>query len=158
LLRALNLRPDYEDALGALGGLCRREGRYSEARDFYRKAGRVDPHSSYAWNNVASLSWYEGDKEFAQTAFERVERIATERIESGMEEAFWDYYDRALARLVLGRRDEAMADHRAAINDTPEEENFRSVLDNLLFLKRAEKSITGLDEFISMVEEKLRPS
>jgi tetratricopeptide (TPR) repeat protein len=155
LLRAVDLRCDYEDALGALGGLCRREGRYADALDFYRKAGRVDPHSSYAWNNIASLSWYLGDIEYARTAFERVERIATERIESGMEEAYWDYYDRALARLVLGRREEAIADHCAAINNTPEEENFRSVLDNLRFLERADEDIEGLDEFISMVEERL---
>lgn len=155
LLRAVDLRPDYEDALGALGGLCRRDHRYAEALDFYRKAGRVDPHSSYAWNNIASLSWYMGKTEYAQTAFERVEQIATERIESGLEEAYWDYYDRALARLVLGRCEEAIADHCAAINNTPEEENFRSVLDNLRFLERAETDIEGLDAFISMVEERL---
>ena len=155
LLRAVDLNPNHEDALGALGGLCRREGRYSEALDFYRRAARVDPHSSYAWNNIASLSWREGQIDEARSAFERVEKIATERIESALEEGFWDHYDRALARLVLGRRDEAMADHRTAINNTPEVENFCSVLDNLRFLSRAEESIEGLDEFISMIEEEL---
>jgi tetratricopeptide (TPR) repeat protein len=155
LIRAINLRHDYEDALGALGGLYRREERYREALEYYRKAGNVDPNSSYAWNNIASLSWFLGEPDSARIAFEHVEELASERINVGREQVFWDYYDRALARLVLGQHEEALSDHRTAVKDTPEDENFHSVLDNLLFLRRAEKPIDGLEEFIAIVEEKL---
>ena len=155
LQQAIRLNPEYEDALGALGGLYRREKKYKQSLEYYKRARKVDPNSSYALNNIASLAWHEGEIELAKLTFQDVDRVATERINSGITEGFWDYFDRALARLVLGRREEAKADHLRAIAMTPEEENFRSVVDNLYFLQESETPIEGLDEFIELIEARL---
>ena len=154
LQQAIALRPDYEDALGSLGGLYRREGRYEDALRYYQRAADVDPNSSYALGNVASLAWYLGQTERARAYFERVEAVASSRIRIGREPIYWDLYDRALARLALGRREEAGDDHEKAIARTPGTENASSVLDNLRFLARAETRMEGLDEFITMLEQK----
>jgi len=156
LKRAIDLRSDYGDALGALGGLYRREGRLDEALKCYVDAAAVDPNLSYYHNNIASISWYLGEVDMARRSFESVEQIASERIESGIEEeTYWDYYDRALARLALDQQEEAIKDHKFAIARTPEPENYRSVLDNLRFLQRAPETIEGIDEFIELIEARL---
>lgn len=155
LRRALKLRPDYEDALGALGGLYRREGRYQEAVNAYERAATVDPNSSYALNNLAVLHWYLGHTDRARYYFERVEEVATERLKAGRPLSFWDLYDRALARLVLGRYEKAKADHEQAVAQTPEVQNFESVLDVLYLLQSAPQPIEHLDEFIEMIERRM---
>lgn len=154
LREAIALRPQYEDALAALGGLYRRQGRYTEALGQYQAAFIVDDSSSYAAGNIAGLAWFLGQPDLAFQFFQKVEVLATARIEAGREEPQWPLYDRALARLVLGRVAEALADHRAALDLTTSAENARSVLDNLLFLNAAPRQIPGLDQLIEMIYEK----
>lgn len=155
LRHAVRLRPDYEDALGALGGLYRRQGLHQEAIDAYERAAAVDPNSSYVLNNLAILHWAMGNTDRARYYFQRVEEVASERLKAGRPLGFWDLYDRALARLALGRYEEAEADHEQAVAQTPEAQNFESVLDGLYFLQRSPQPIEHLDEFIEMIERRL---
>lgn len=151
LLQATARRPDYADALSTLGGIYRRLGRYPDALTYYLRAGDADPHWSYAPNNIASLYWRLGNVELARQYFERVEALASRRIGQRDEHTHWALYDRALARLALGRLAEALEDHQAAIALTPAPDNFCSVLDNLRMLQ-AGPPMDGLDGFIALIE------
>jgi tetratricopeptide (TPR) repeat protein len=156
LQEATRLLPNYEDALAGLGAIYRRMKRYKEALDYYKQAFKADPTSSYALGNVATIAWHEGEMETAQEAFQRTRELATARIDaSGSFEPFWDYYDRALANLVLGQKDTAFSDYDTAVKLTDSPKNFQSVLDTLNFLQEVQDTypIDGLQEVIHLVED-----
>lgn len=155
--RAIELRPrddhDYSDALSTLGGIYRRQGDYRKALHYYQSSVPYDD-TTYALNNVASLAWVLGDEDLARASFRRVEEIATEEITAGRE-PHWRLYDRALARLVLGDSENALADQQQAIALTTVPSHYKSVLNVLYFLQQAPTTIDGLDEFINLLEQEL---
>ncbi len=175
LKRAIGLNPNYEDALAGLGAAYRRMGDderlsqhdakareyYEQAREYYRQAQIADPSSSYALGNVASLSWFLGEKNAANSYFVLAEAAAKVRIMNAgrSQEIYWDYYDQALAQLVLGTinksettKDEAIESYKTAIHLTPGIVQFDSVLNNLYLLQKAQERIHRLDTVISMLE------
>ncbi len=151
---AIRLQPNDWEALGALAGLYRRAKDYRHALIYYKRVCEVQPDSSYALGNIAILAWHEGDRQTALETFRFTEELATRRIEAASSyDPYWDYYDRGMARLVLGSKNAALADYRAAIGLTRSPEHFKSVLDGLKFFKEVEDRypINGLDEVIEMV-------
>jgi len=156
LLRAVDLRPDYADALGTLGGLYRREGDYAKALECYARAERADPNISYGTGNIASLAWHEGQRERALEYFARVEKGAADNVAAGGERAMWALFDRALARLALGRQEEALRDHAEALALTKAPGHLDSVLSNLRFLAGPPHPMPGVEKLIEMVEAKRR--
>ncbi len=153
LQKAIELQPDYEDALSTLGGLYRREGDYERAFEYYRKAYQANHDSSYALGNVASLAWYLGRIDEARKYYERTELVSSMRTMDGHSEIYWDYYDLALAQLVLGKTEEAKKNYQKAIGDTPGVVQFDSVLNVLKFLQNAKEPIAGLNEVIQTLEK-----
>ena len=153
LQRAIELQLDYEDALSTLGGLYRREGDYERAFEYYRKAYQANHDSSYALGNVASLAWYLGRIDEARKYYERTELVSSMRTMDGHSEIYWDYYDLALAQLVLGKTEEAKKNYQKAIGDTPGVVQFDSVLNVLKFLQNAKEPIAGLKEVIQTIEK-----
>jgi tetratricopeptide (TPR) repeat protein len=153
LQKAIELQPDYEDALSTLGGLYRREGDYERAFEYYRKAYQANHDSSYALGNVASLAWYLGRIDEARKYYERTELVSSMRTMDGHSEIYWDYYDLALAQLVLGKTEEAKKNYQKAIGDTPGVVQFDSVLNVLKFLQNAKEPIAGLKEVIQTIEK-----
>ena len=159
--------PGDEDILGALGGIYRRWGVYPRALNYYQDALSANPNSSYALGNVASLSYHLGNQDIARKAFEETIPLATKRIEArDSREPWWDYYDRAMAKLVLGQIGDAtkqyeadgtsIDDYKKAIELTLHSENFESVLNGLNFLREAQSqynppAIPGLDEVITLI-------
>lgn len=153
LRRAVALRPNYDDALSTLGGLYRRKGEYEKALEYYESAYRADPTSSYALGNVASLSWYLGKLDKARKYYTLTEMVSSERAMATHAEVYWDYYDLALAQLVLGKTEEARKSYAKAIGETPGMVQFDSVLNVLHFLHMAKDPIPGLDEVIHLIEK-----
>jgi tetratricopeptide (TPR) repeat protein len=155
LEEATRLHPDDEEIIATLGGTYRRYGKYQEALNWYNKALDLNPISSYALGNVASLSWHEGKLDASRKAYRSTAELATKRINSNISyEPFWDYYDRAMAKLVLGPKDDALKDYQIAVGLTFVPENFQSVLSGLFFLKEVEDKypIDGLNEALVIVE------
>lgn len=155
LKAATLLLPNDEEIIATLGGTYRRYGKYQDALDCYNQALKLNPDSSYALGNVALLSWHEGKLDDSRKAYRRTEEIAINRIHSNISyEPFWDYYDLAMAKLVLGQTDEALKDYHAAAKITFNPEHFKSILDGLSFLKEVEDKypIAGLGEAITIVE------
>ena len=153
LLKAIKLQPGYVDALSSLGGIYRREGDYENALEYYERAYRADTNSSYALGNVASLSLYLGKKDEAKSYYLLTEAAATVRTKEPYSEIYWDYYDLALAQLVLGKVDEAKKNYQKAIGYTPGTTQFDSVLNVLYFLQKAKEPIPGLDDVVGMIEK-----
>ncbi|MBV9706801.1 MAG: tetratricopeptide repeat protein, partial [Chloroflexi bacterium] len=156
LKRAITLLPNYEDALGALGGTYRRLKKYQSSLKYYKEALKANPQSSYARGNVALLAWHEGDLTSAREAFSKTEEIATERINAHIsEDPYWDFYDRGLAKLVLGQKAAALEDYRTASGLTRTTSDFESVLDGMKFLQEVEpqRSIDGLDQAFKIVSQ-----
>ncbi len=111
LLEALKRSPkvvddDGESWWGSLGGLYRRRGQVERAIYAYEQAGRVTPHSSYPFSNLALLYMAKHDREKMLTMYRRVERLA--RAEALAEiDNYWAYADIFTSRLALGKYDEA---------------------------------------------------
>ncbi len=153
---AARLQPKDEDILGTLGGIYRRAKDYKRALMYYKQVRAVNPESSYAVGNIAILAWHEGNRASSLEAFRYTEELATKRIDSGRSyDPFWDYYDRAMARLALGDKRAALLDYQTAIDLTRSPEHFKSVLHGLHFFKEVEDKypLDGLDEVLSMVTE-----
>ncbi len=155
LKEAVRLLPDDEENIATLGGTFRRYGKYQDALDCYNQALKLNPDSSYVLGNIALLSWHEGKLDDSRRAYTRTEQIANKRIATEISyEPYWDYYDLAMAKLVLGRKDEALKDYQAAVDVTSTPGNFQSVLSGLSFLKEVEDNypIVGLNDAITIVE------
>lgn len=153
---AVKLQPRDEEILGALGGIYRRAKDYKRALMYYKQVRDVNQDLSYAVGNIAILAWHEGNRASSLEAFKRTEELATKRINSGLSyDPFWDYYDRGMARLVLGHKDAALSDYQTAIDLTRSPEHFKSVVDGLQFFKEVEDKypLNGLDEVLGMVTE-----
>jgi tetratricopeptide (TPR) repeat protein len=142
-----------EDTFATLGGLYRRKGDYEKALDHYEQAYRINPNSSYALGNVASLCWYLGKVDKAREYYMHLEALAKIRLMTPHLEEYWDYYDLALAQLVLGKTDEAKSTYKQAIEKTPSVIQFDSALDVLTLLQKAKDSIPGLNDAIEMLEQ-----
>ncbi len=153
LKKAIVLNPDDADALAIIGGLYRRRKEYAQAIDFYERAWRANPGLSYALGNLASLSWYLGKSSDALMYFGFTEVAATGRIKKGQSEGFWDYYDLALAHLATGKIAEAKEAYTKAIQETPGNVQFDSVLNNLYLLQQAPQPMPGLDDVVKMIED-----
>jgi tetratricopeptide (TPR) repeat protein len=147
------LNPDDADTLAIIGGLYRRKKEYTQALDFYERAWRVNPGLSYALGNLASLSWFLGNASDALMYFGFTEVAAAGRIKKGQSEGFWDYYDLALARLATGKIAEAKEAYMKAIQETPGNVQFDSVLNNLYLLRGAPQVMPGLDDVVKMIED-----
>jgi tetratricopeptide (TPR) repeat protein len=152
LKKATVLNPADSDTLAILGGLHRRKGEYAQAYDSYEQAWKLNPASSYALGNVASLALYEGMKDEARMYFGFAEMVATEHIKKGQGEIYWDYYDLALAQLALGKTADAQKSYATAIKETPGKVQFESVLDNLNLLQKAPQPIPGLEDIVKMIK------
>jgi len=159
LKKAIALKPNDDDAYAIIGGLYRRLGDYKRSLANYEQAYRINPASSYALSNMASLSWYLGEVVGAKKYFSDTEIAASTRISKGIPEGYWDYYDLALAQLVLGKPG-AMDSYKQAIiaTPTPGKEKFKSVLDNLQFLQKASTPIPDLPLVIQMIEDAISNS
>jgi tetratricopeptide (TPR) repeat protein len=152
--QAAKLQPKDEEILGTMGGIYRRAKDYKRSLMYYTQVREINADSSYAIGNIAILAWHEGNMVASLEAFKHTEELATKRIDSGLSyEPFWDYYDRGMARLVLGRKKAALSDYRVAIDLTRSPEHFKSVVDGLQFFKEVEDKypIDGLDEVLNMV-------
>lgn len=154
LKKSLTLKPDDDDTYAIIGGLYRRLEDYKRSLANYEQAYRINPASSYALSNMASLSWYLGEIADAKKYFTDAEIAANTRIVKGTPEGYWDYYDLALSQLILDNTD-AMNSYKQAIANTPTPGKvaFESVLDNLLLLQKASTRIPGLSQVIQLIED-----
>ena len=111
LLEALNRSPklvddDNESWWGSLGGLYRRRGQIDQAIRAYTEAGKVTPHSSYPFSNLALLYMATGDREHMLETYKQVERLARGEAMAEVDN-YWAYADWLTSDLALGKVDEA---------------------------------------------------
>ena len=154
LKKSITLKTDDDDTYTVIGGLYRRKGEYQRAIAHYKEAYNINPHSSYALGNIASLLWYLGEVGEASKYFDDTEKVARGRIAAGRPEGYWDYYDLALSQLGL-QKSNVIDSYRQAIVKTPSPGKvvFDSILDNLKFLQKASTTLPDLPQVIQIIEE-----
>lgn len=139
---ALNQQPtlvddDGESWWGSLGGLYKRRNQSDLAKDAYRRACKVTPHSSYPFMNLAVLEMKDGNRDAMLRAFQHVERVA--RAETQAQAGnYYGLADLMTAQLALGKPAEAEDTMQALFDIVPANEN---VLDLELDTLRAMLSV-----------------
>jgi len=73
--KAVELRPDYSDALNNLGVLFVREKRYSEAEEKFKTCIRLAPNFDQAYLNLARLYVIQENKEKAREVLQELLRL-----------------------------------------------------------------------------------
>jgi tetratricopeptide (TPR) repeat protein len=111
LLKALSASPrsvdeDGESWWGVLGGLYRRKGATEQAIKAYENAATTTPYSSYPINNLALLYGQTLGREAMLEAYRRGERLARSKIQATPDD-YWAYADLLVARVALGKTQEA---------------------------------------------------
>lgn len=159
LLNALRLDPHLTDAegesyYGSLGGLYRRQGRYADAIDAYRRAEQITPASSYPLINLASLYWHQGEAEKARAYFERVHDAARLKLDTNPLDN-WARADFAQALAALGQRDEALRQIEFVRENHPEEGLLLTIRSGLAFLAAGPAPNEGIDALLAAVDHAL---
>jgi Flp pilus assembly protein TadD len=75
LQKAIELRPDYPEALNNLGILFVRAQNYSKAEEQFRTCIRVAPNFDQSYLNLARLDAMRGDKEGAREIVQELLRL-----------------------------------------------------------------------------------
>ncbi|MBL8145012.1 MAG: tetratricopeptide repeat protein [Anaerolineae bacterium] len=128
---------DGESWWGSLGGLYKRRGQSELAKDAYRRACKVTPHSSYPFINLAALEMKDGNRDAMTRAFQHVERVA--RAETQAQAGnYYGLADLMTAQLALGKTAEAQDTMLALFDSVPANENTLDlVLDTLRLMQAA---------------------
>ena len=158
LRKATALNPKDEDTLTIIGGLLRRREEYTQALDVYKQAWDINPNSSYALVNLASLCWFLGKVDDAHKYFGLVEATLSKKENADVHwrykeniEINWQYYDLGLAQLAQGKIPEATSNFRLAIQEAPARVPLNAMLKNLYFLQKAPQPMPGLDNIVQML-------
>lgn len=156
----LGLNPLDDDAWCGLGGAYRRKDVINQAINSYEKAYKINPQSTYALVNIVSLRAARHSKQdqeilektYLPEAIKLVKRI----IEKG-DGDHWTWYDLATVQLIQGDIEEARRTFNYAAELTPQtaKEHFRTVLNNLNFLKEHNPSIKGISDIIKIIKQHL---
>jgi protein O-mannosyl-transferase len=117
---ALEIKPDYPEALNNLGVLLLDRGEKAEAVALCRKALQFKPDFAEARNNLGNALLAEGEREQAMVEFRKALQI-----DPGNQKAC---YNLANAFYELGKNEEAIAQYRQALKLNP---NFVEALGNL---------------------------
>ncbi len=113
---------DGESWWGSLGGLYKRRGQTGLARDAYQRAGKVTPHSSYPFGNLAVLEMNDRNREAMLRAFQHVERVARAETQARTGN-YYGLADLLTAQLALGKTSEAHETMQALFDIAPAAEN-----------------------------------
>ncbi len=105
--RAVDLRPDYLDAIDNLGVVLNNTGRTQEAIGFFRQALSLKPDYPEALHNLGAVLSTMGRKEEAIKYFEQAVRLKADYPEA--------HYNLGMALCETGRQNEAIGHFRQAI-------------------------------------------
>jgi tetratricopeptide (TPR) repeat protein len=108
---ALRLRPDYPEAMAAVGGMLARRGRLDEAIAHCRRAIQLDPRTAEAFNNLGGALWEKRDLAGAITAYSAAVQVRPMYAEA--------YTNLASVLLLAGRPREAIQAGEAALRLAP---------------------------------------
>lgn len=157
LTKALEMDPamldaDGESYFGTLGGLYRRQKRYDDAAEAYRRAVEITPKSSYPIGNLAVLYMYLGRQTEAAELFARVETIVRGLIEDNPGD-YWARFDLAQSLLMQGKTQAALDEYNNIIERKPPASAYGSAGSTLEFLTQSPNHIEGLDEVLNLLRD-----
>jgi tetratricopeptide (TPR) repeat protein len=122
LLKALEISPtlldeEGESWWGPLGGVYRRRGKIDEAIKAYKRAAEIKPRS-YPFTNLALLYLQKKDRDAMRQTYQLAEQLATREMQNEGGN-YWYYADLLVARLALGKTEEAQESLAMALLTVP---------------------------------------
>jgi tetratricopeptide (TPR) repeat protein len=143
--RALQLKPDFVEALSNLGNALQLQGKLDEAISCYRQALLIDPHSAKAFNNLGSALQLQGELDEAIDYFRQALRNNPDS-----PKIHYTHYNLAKALDSQGNTEEAISHYRHALRIKPD---FAEACYNL---GRIMQTQGNLDEAINYYHHALR--
>jgi tetratricopeptide (TPR) repeat protein len=141
--RALELKPDYADALNKRGDVLCMLGRIDEALESYDEALAANPSFAEAHNNRGNLLHVQGRLDEALASYDRALELKPDYIEV--------FNNRGTVLKTLGRIDEALACFDAALRLSP---NLSPVLNSrgmiLKDMNRWEEALANFDAALAL--------
>lgn len=133
--KALSLNGEDPEALGMLGGVYKRQGRYADAKAYYDRAAALAPSSLYALINQAAIAVLDSPNEpdAGIALYRALLRKVTEQ-ESLSD--VWGLLVAAEAAFAVGEEEAAADSYRRALQLSPNTLPFESAADQLDLLER----------------------
>jgi tetratricopeptide (TPR) repeat protein len=125
---------------GTLGGLEKRRGRTSLAREHYEEARKVTPQSSYPLNNLALLEIEDNKIKSAREQYRKIIPIAKKEADAELGN-YWAYGDLLTARLACALPD-----------DNTTAENIQRILDTLKIILSDSDIKDALNRIVETIE------
>jgi len=160
LLEALEKAPKLLDEEGeswwcTLGALYRQRGQLKKAIDAYKEAAKITPYSPYPLSNLALYQGMNGDVDEMLQTYREVERLARQKVQANPDD-YWPYADLLLARLAVGKIQEAEETLQILLKIVPRDLAY-AVPSLLVSLSRLSKilpdSALQIDEAITYIRE-----
>lgn len=160
LLEALDKAPKSLDEEGeswwcTLGALYRQRGQLKKAIDAYKEAAKITPYSPYPLSNLALYQGMDGDVDSMIQTYREVERLARQKVQANPDD-YWPYADLLLARLAVGKIQEAEETLKVLLRIVPRDLAY-AVPSLLVSLSRLSKilpdSASQIDEAITYIRE-----
>ncbi len=144
LLHALDLKPDFTEALYDLGVIEQGKGNWNTALAYYERAIEKDPHYWPAWNNMGNTLFSMGQHERALEYFNETLRLNTD---------YWPaQYNIAIVNFMSGRYEDALLRLRTVLDWRPDFREARYLL--ALTLTRAGDRSAADEEFKKLGESR----
>ena len=83
--QAVNLKPDFDYALNALGSIYGSQQKYSEAIIWFQKAVKANPKNSEAWLNLGLVNLQINDIKSACESWQKAEKLGNRNAEIFLE-------------------------------------------------------------------------
>jgi tetratricopeptide (TPR) repeat protein len=148
---------DGESWWGSLGGLYRRRGQIDQAIYAYEQAGKVTPHSSYPFSNLALLYMQKHDRGEMLRTYKRVERLARGETQAEVDN-YWAYADLFTSNLALGKLEQAEEALISVLDIAPTDSDYTlnlliETLERLQAALGGSESAAHIDDYIERIRE-----
>ncbi|CAJ0585347.1 unnamed protein product, partial [Mesorhabditis spiculigera] len=109
--KAIELNPEYEQAMNNLANIFEAQGRYAEAVELLRRATMIRPHFATAWMNLGIAEMKMANFKSSLTAFETSLRLRPHSPDC--------HFNLGNLHLAAGRGEQAMQSWKRAIEQDP---------------------------------------
>lgn len=155
LRNALTLNPNDFDALGMLGGLCKRDGDFKKALEHYEAAFAIEPFHSYPLVTLGAIHAAMGNFKESERFYKKLTVLCEKQI-TNQEQDYWTYLCLGEVAAVQRNIDNAKQHYETALAQGAPPEDLMSAMEQLKFLTDNNVAVAVcnkiIDEFRSKIE------
>ena len=127
--QAISLNDSDPELHGMIGGMLKRQGKYGEALEYYKKAHSLVADDLYSLVNLGAISILLRNNGDAEKYYETVLELCYKKIENGTAD-YWTYLCQGEAEVALNKETHLKA-YENALNFNPPVEDVRSASEQL---------------------------